>query len=403
VFATTLCRAASAKRALGLAFAIVPASLAVSVEARAEEDARARARRHFARGVEIANEGAYAEAIVEFGRAYELSPHYSVLYNIAQAYVALGRPVEAVDMFARYLAEGGVNVSAERQRAVESEMQKQRSRIAELEITTDVPNAAIWIDGSWAGRTPLARPARVGIGRHRIVAEAESGARAERIVQVAGEERAPVTLRLAAPSAPRPVPAREPAGKLEIGCAQAGLRVWIDERRLGTTPLGAPLAVAPGAHRVRFVGPDGLASEQRVVVTANALGRAECGRAPLPADPERREREHAQRSYGYVLGGLGLALGGAALGHFLWNKGRYDDWRARHDELSERPDREAQGDNNTLARSIDRASIVTVGLAVGAGAAFGTGALLVLTVPREEVQKQGNAARAWRLAVTCAW
>src|SRR3972149_838689 len=79
---------------------------AFPLEAQADPDSRASARRHYALAVELAREDSYAEALAEFRRAHALSPHFSVFYNIGQASIALDRPVEAVDALNRYLEEG---------------------------------------------------------------------------------------------------------------------------------------------------------------------------------------------------------------------------------------------------------------------------------------------------------
>ena len=50
----------------------------------AQTKTKAEARKHFDHGLALAKQGVYAEAVVEFNRAYELSPHFAVLYNLGQ-------------------------------------------------------------------------------------------------------------------------------------------------------------------------------------------------------------------------------------------------------------------------------------------------------------------------------
>jgi len=89
--------------------------------ARAQSDAeRTEARAHFDAGVAFAKASAYEAALGEFERAYELVPHYGVLYNIAQAQLALGRTAPARASFERYLREAGNVISAARRAEVES-------------------------------------------------------------------------------------------------------------------------------------------------------------------------------------------------------------------------------------------------------------------------------------------
>jgi tetratricopeptide (TPR) repeat protein len=49
----------------------------------------------------------YQEALVEFQRAYQLSPNYRVLYNIARTAGLLKNHALALESFQRYLEEGG--------------------------------------------------------------------------------------------------------------------------------------------------------------------------------------------------------------------------------------------------------------------------------------------------------
>ena len=78
--------------------ALAPCSL------RADEGSeRAVARQHFASGVALAKRRQFAEALSEFQRAYAAVPHFSVLYNIGQAQIALGQSGDAVATLQRYL------------------------------------------------------------------------------------------------------------------------------------------------------------------------------------------------------------------------------------------------------------------------------------------------------------
>src|SRR5262245_60656219 len=51
-----------------------------------EEQLQREADRHFQSGVALYKEANYSEALAEFGRAYEISPHPLVLYNIAECH-----------------------------------------------------------------------------------------------------------------------------------------------------------------------------------------------------------------------------------------------------------------------------------------------------------------------------
>jgi tetratricopeptide (TPR) repeat protein len=101
--------------------------------ARAQESAesaqRASARAHFAKGVALAKAHDYAQALSEFQQAYAAVPHFSVLYNIGQARLALGESAEAISVLQRYLDEGGTQIDAKRRAEVEATLQRERARL----------------------------------------------------------------------------------------------------------------------------------------------------------------------------------------------------------------------------------------------------------------------------------
>lgn len=66
-------------------------------------DPRVEARRHFKTGMFLINEGRHDEAIAELLEAYAIKPHPNVLFNVARAHEAAGRPAEALGFYRRYL------------------------------------------------------------------------------------------------------------------------------------------------------------------------------------------------------------------------------------------------------------------------------------------------------------
>ena len=67
-------------------------------------DARRDAKRHFRDGMALIASGQVERGIAELKQAYAVKPHPDLLYNIARAYVDLGRIPEALDYFQRYVA-----------------------------------------------------------------------------------------------------------------------------------------------------------------------------------------------------------------------------------------------------------------------------------------------------------
>lgn len=290
---------------------------------------RAEARTHFDRGVTLAKQRNYRDALSEFQLAYAAFPNYSVLYNIAQAQILLERPSAAIATLERYLAEGGTQIDAQRRREVDASISRQREKTASLVVSVEPSGALVTIDDEPIGRSPLAGPVRVDVGQHHIKAALDSGATRE------------ITLEFAAQ--------QELSARLDLRPAE-------DPPRSPPSPPAAPQLIAP---------PPSPALPPRL---------------PPPLPPPMPPADHrTQRTLGYTIGAVGLALSGVAVGHYLWNRGRYEDWQSRSSAYYRDPTDQNREAANSLARSIPAASAVTVGLVMGAGVALGTGTVLVLT------------------------
>lgn len=370
--------------------AVFPILLLLAAEgvAMADPVPREAAREHYQRGVDLATQGAYQAALQEFRKAYETSPHFAVLYNIGQAQVALGRPIEAIDTLTRYLHDGQSQVPPSRRQEVEAQIALLESRLAELTVTTDRPGVLIRVDEVEMGETPLLQPIRLGAGTHEVSATLDGAPVVVRSVKLGEAERR--TLDLA--PVPAPAAAAAPRGTLFVRCDRPEVQAYVDGKPIDLESAQHGIPVAPGDHRVGFAGPGQTWTEQGAMVTATDPALVACGEgAPAPAAApvqeavlrEQLDGSQSSPTLAYVLGGAGVAVGGGGLAHYLWNRGRYADWRATNADLAgERGEpgyRERQIDNNRLADSIDRASRVTVGLTVASGALIAGGAFLLFT------------------------
>jgi PEGA domain len=190
----------------GLAVPVGP----IAARADSTVDARAEAKKHYDRAMQLNEDGQVAEAVIELKRCYELSPHHTVLYNLGQAYITLASPVEAVSALQRYLDEGGKDIKPARRAEVEQEIARQKTRIATLDISGLPDGAVVTIDGDDVGKAPLVAPLRVGLGKHVVAATAAGYEPGEAKIEIAGEDRKVVDLKLVPRPAP-PFPAAAPA------------------------------------------------------------------------------------------------------------------------------------------------------------------------------------------------
>src|SRR4051812_1535144 len=92
------------------------------------------ARRHFEHGLEFAERADFDSAAQEFEAAYKLRPNYAVLYNLGQAYSALGKPIEAARAFETYLRDGGNKLNPKRQAEVQELVARAHKRIGYVKL-----------------------------------------------------------------------------------------------------------------------------------------------------------------------------------------------------------------------------------------------------------------------------
>lgn len=175
---------------------------AVSASAQAEAASR------FKKGLELFKDGDYQAALIELRRANELAPNYNVLYNIGQVYFQLQDYPNAMHSLERYLQDGGKGVDAKRRAEVEKDIEKLKARVANIEVTVNVPDAEVTIDDVSAGKTPLPKAVLVSAGRHRITITKPGFTAVNKVVEIASAELQKVAVDLveigsaAAPAAP---------------------------------------------------------------------------------------------------------------------------------------------------------------------------------------------------------
>ena len=313
-------------------------SLLLAAPARADravatdDQARAKAEAlvHFEKGVRLGESGSYREAAAEFERAYRLSPHYAVLYNLGQAYMALGQPVEAAEAVQRYLTEGATQVPAARRSEVQAALKQQRARIGSVVIEANVDGAVLLVDGVTVGRSPLPSPLHVARGEHQITAVLDGYRAKPRTLTVSGDgTRVAMVLERVAPS--------------DAGVPPAIIHT--------ASPAGAPASAG-----VALAAPLPSAA-----VSSRPLVAPPVGAEPGPPDPSR-----GRHLAGWIAGAVGLAVGGVAVGHYFWNRSRYESYE------------KAMVDDPAKASSIRSANTVTAGLAITSGVLLTTGIVLVV-------------------------
>jgi hypothetical protein len=276
-------------------------AFAVARSGRAE-DPRGDARAHYAKGLELAGQNGYAGALREFTEAYRISPQYAVLYNIGQAHIALGHTAEAIETLTRYLHDGGERISPERRAQVERQI--------------------AWLRSAPPSATP------------------PSETEAERAAAEAGT--------VAAESAPAPEPR---GGTLTVRCSDPRLRLTLDGQHLDLAASTRGVPVPAGPHRLGMSIPGRPTAEQNISIpegTSTVLICEDLVPAFVPAGPQpvavgppvfseitasTVTPTIRARTVGYLLGGLGVAIGGTAIGLYVWNRGQAQDAQTEYQNL----------------------------------------------------------------------
>ncbi len=199
--------------ALVLASALVPragGAQPTDNKARAEGKLTA-AREDFARAD-------YQSALGKIEEAAALFPSPKLHFNFGVVYAKLGRNVEALEAYQRFLAQAGPGDSTRRGEA-ERQIAELRERVATLVLVADTVAADVFVDGRLYGTTPLPRPMLVNPGSHQLVVQKAGLAVAytDRIDARAGAEiRIDARLGPAPPPPPPLPPAKAPLGRGRI-------------------------------------------------------------------------------------------------------------------------------------------------------------------------------------------
>ena len=222
------------------------AGVAQAWAAEPDSSARAEAKERLDHGLYLMENGAYAAALGEFEKAQELAPSRLLLYHIALAYVAMDKPVDALESLDEVLSGDGTLKSEYVERA-KAAKEQQLQRIGELDVKVNVPSAvkvegepggeappapqvkaAIEVDGERVGETPLAAPLKVAAGEHAIAIIVPGYVPVRQTFAVAAQGRAELTFDL------KPTEAK--LAHVTVKSPLPGAEVRVDDALVGKTP-----------------------------------------------------------------------------------------------------------------------------------------------------------------------
>ena len=196
-----------------LVLAAVCLALPPPADARRRRLPRARIskERHQARalvkqGVQKLRVGDYVEALALFTRAYGIFPSPKIQFNIGQTYKELGRYLDAITAYERFLEAAPKEMSAVVIKLARDNVRDLMRKIAVLTVRISVKGASITVDGQALGHAPLPKPIRLMPGPHSVVVKKDGYVPAVLSPQLAPNERRLLQVTLKRP--PRPTVVR---------------------------------------------------------------------------------------------------------------------------------------------------------------------------------------------------
>jgi tetratricopeptide (TPR) repeat protein len=157
------------------------------------------ARVRYALGAAFFRAGRFEESIEEFGAAYALWRHPTVLYSLGQAHERLLHVGEAMRYYARYLAESPPD--APHRAEVADTMRGLHMLLAEVEVVSNVP-ARVFVHNEDVGAAP--GTLQLAAGRYPLELRADGYTSERQLVTLAGHTRRSVVFRLTRRPAPTP-------------------------------------------------------------------------------------------------------------------------------------------------------------------------------------------------------
>ncbi len=173
---------------VSLAAPPTPAAPSAPPAAAADDAKMSEAKERYDRGIKLFDEGRFELAAIEFQRAYDLAPSYRILYNIGETQFQRGKYSEAVKTLEAYLKEGASEIPGKRRLEVENDLDKLRTRVAFLTVTSALADAEVLIDDVKVGKAPL-QAFMVDAGTHRITVQKEGFRPKTEQVVLAGKDQ----------------------------------------------------------------------------------------------------------------------------------------------------------------------------------------------------------------------
>jgi hypothetical protein len=245
------------------------------------------------------------------------------------------------------------------------------AKLGQLHVVCDVPDVAVHLDGRPLGEVSRASLFGADPGRHRVAFHRVGYDAPEQTIELRALQTTTVSCRLR-PRTPLPPDQR---GELRVRVSESESHVELDGEPFsgGAVPIGRHVVEA---RRFGF-----KAWRRTVVVEPNRSSHVTITLEPEPEYvASERSAAQKQRTLSYVLGGSGIAFGGAALTLWLVGSHEHDEWLEQKAELEAAPpgtdlDSELKAFHEQTV-TVQRLNDFAVGSAIVGGALLAAGTAL---------------------------
>lgn len=220
----------------------------------------AEAKRYFEVGIKLSKEGLFKEALASFLEAKRLQPRPSIQRNIAQTYRDLHDFAASYDAFSEWLALYEQDKATKKKEIDEIKKALGELRLLTGQVTVQVneADALLRVDGRDAGKSPLGKPLRLGIGAHQLTATKPGFEPFSLALDVRSDAQSTVTVALRKEVL---------TGTLRVTLSRevSGAVLLVDGAEKGPLPWEGELP--PGARSVEVRAPRGSSAPQQVEIT----------------------------------------------------------------------------------------------------------------------------------------
>jgi hypothetical protein len=146
------------------------AAILISAPARATPGPAEReaARAKLVEGVSLLDRGAFADALTRFEEAYRTVPSSKILYNIGLALKGMGRYAQAFTVFEQFSREVS-DAAPEHVDYSKRELERLARQVAFVQVSSDVAEAEVLLDGQSLGKFPIPKRLAVDGGSHELM------------------------------------------------------------------------------------------------------------------------------------------------------------------------------------------------------------------------------------------